>query len=223
MKIVIALGGSIVAPGQPDTDYIEKFSKFAQNLKKEKHKLMIVVGGGKAAKDYIKIARKYGANENFCDTLGIRLTRVNAMLLASAMGENSMDHIPEGFNDAKETDKIYVMGGTVPGHSTDAVAAMLARETNADLLIIATNVDGVYDKDPHTNTDARKFIRMSPEKLLEIVTIPDYSAGTTAVVDQKAAKIIHEDNRKTIVLMGNDLENMKDALDGRDFTGTTIE
>ncbi len=134
-----------------------------------------------------------------------------------------MDHIPEGFNEAKETDKIYVMGGTVPGHSTDAVAAMLARETNADLLIIATNVDGVYDKDPHTNTDARKFIRMSPEKLLDIVTIPDYSAGTTAVVDQKAAKIIHEDNQKTIVLMGNDLENMKDALDGRDFTGTTIE
>jgi len=223
MKIVIALGGSIVAPGQPDTDYIEKFSKFAQNLKKEKHKLMIVVGGGKAAKDYIKIARKYGANEHFCDTLGIRLTRVNAMLLASAMGENSMDHIPEEFTDAKETDKIYIMGGTVPGHSTDAVAAMLARETDADLLIIATNVDGVYDKDPHKNTDAKKFTRMSSEKLLDIVTIPDYSAGTTAVVDQKAAKIIHEDNRKTIVLIGNNLENMKNALGGREFIGTTIE
>ncbi|MFQ5975843.1 MAG: UMP kinase, partial [Candidatus Hydrothermarchaeales archaeon] len=107
MKIVIGLGGSIVAPGLPDTDYIEKFAKFALNLKEEGHKLMVVVGGGKSAKDYIKIAREFGAGEKFCDELGIRFTRANAMLLSSAIGENALDHIPEGFKEAKDTDKIY--------------------------------------------------------------------------------------------------------------------
>ncbi len=127
MKIVIALGGSIVAPGLPDTDYIEKFTKYARSMKEKGHKLMIVVGGGKSAKDYIKIARENGATEIFCDQLGIRFTRVNASLLTAAMKEDGLDHIPEEFKEANNTDKIYIMGGTEPGHSTDAVAAMMER------------------------------------------------------------------------------------------------
>lgn len=223
MKIVIGLGGSIVAPDKPDLEYIQKFAKFAQTLKTEGHKVMVVVGGGKAAKDYIQIVRDMGANETFCDTLGIRFTRANAMLLASAIKDDTLDHIPEDFQEANKTDKIYIMGGTIPGHSTDAVAAMLARETNTDLLIIATNVDGVYDKDPRKNKDAKKIQNISSEELQKIVTVPNYSAGTTTVVDQKAAKIIDQKQIKTIVLKGTDIENMKNAIEGKKFTGTTIE
>ncbi|MFQ6136507.1 MAG: UMP kinase [Candidatus Hydrothermarchaeales archaeon] len=222
MKVVIGLGGSIVAPEKPDLDFIKDFSEFIIKLHNEGHKIMVVVGGGKAAKDYIKIARQLGANEDFCDELGIRFTRANAMLLTSAMREYALDHIPEGFDEATETDKIYVMGGTVPGHTTDAVATMLARHTKADLLIIATNVDGVYDKDPNTSPDARRFERISSEELLDLVSSPNYSAGATTIVDPKAAGIIHEEGIKTIVLLGKDTENMENAISGRDYRGTLV-
>ena len=50
------------------------------------------------------------------------------------------------------SNKIVVMGGTEPAHSTDAVGSILAEFIGAELLINATSVDGLYDKDPNKFT-----------------------------------------------------------------------
>lgn len=83
MKIVVAIGGFILLK-----EYDSKNLKIQWNPKKltEKHKLFVVVGGGKPARDYINIVRDLGAGEAQCDDIGIEITRINAKLLLSSLG-----------------------------------------------------------------------------------------------------------------------------------------
>ena len=84
MKIVISIGGSIIAPKNPDVEYIERFSGFIKDLS-GKNSFGIVVGGGKIARDYITASRKFGASEFFSDLVGIEASRLNAMLLNASL------------------------------------------------------------------------------------------------------------------------------------------
>ena len=65
--------------------------------------------------------------------------------------------------------KIIIIGGTKPGHSTDYVGAELASKINADKLIIATNVDGVFDKDPNKYKKAKQIREITIDKLINRV------------------------------------------------------
>jgi len=149
MKIVVTIGGSIIIR---DNDY-QKFKDYADVLIKMKaeNELFVVVGGGKPARDYIKIARELGASEALCDDIGIDVTRLNARLLIMALGYAAYPVVPYNFSEALEysqSGKLVVMGGTEPAHSTDAVGSILAEFIGADLLINATSVNGLYEKDP---------------------------------------------------------------------------
>ena len=63
--------------------------------------------------------------------------------------------------------EVVVMGGTHPGHTTDGVAAMLAEHTDAELLVIATSIDGVYTADPKKDPNAEKIEKLSFDELIE--------------------------------------------------------
>jgi uridylate kinase len=216
LKIVISLGGSVFTSDSGlDVDYIEKFSREISKLS-DTHEIFIVAGGGNTARTYIDAGRRLGADEYTLDIIGIWATRLNAMTISTSFGEKRLNHLPERVEEAGSgLGKIFVMGGTVPGHSTDAVSAMLAVQVGADLLINATNVDGVYDKDPKNHPKAIKFDRLSTDELLEIVKTKGYQAGTHTVLDMKAAQIIHEKNIKTIVLDGRRVENIIDSIEGK--------
>jgi uridylate kinase len=223
VKIVISLGGSIFSKEDGiDLKYVKEFSREILTVAKD-HEVFIVTGGGKSARRFIESGREFGAPEELLDTLGILATRLNALIISSSLGSKGLDFVPER---VEETDNIkegiFVMGGTVPGHSTDAVSAMLAVHIDADILINATNVDGVYEKDPKKNSGVKRFDRLSTEELIKIVKTEDYIAGTSTVIDPKAARIIHEKAIKTVVLDGRDVENIVNAINGK-FTGTLIE
>lgn len=148
---------------------IMEYANIFKKIKDEGHEVAIVVGGGKTAREYIEIGRELGASESFCDELGIMATRMNAMILITALGDYSIKKVPTSFEEAElilNLGKIPVMGGTHPGHTTDAVAASLAEFINADLLVIGTNVDGVYDKDPNKYEDAKNLIKCLLKNLL---------------------------------------------------------
>ena len=90
-------------------------------------KFFLVVGGGRTAREYIGYARKLGADESYLDEIGISCTRLNAMLLIAALGEKAAPVVANDFDHALQLAGNYdvvVMGGTHPGHTTDAVAAM---------------------------------------------------------------------------------------------------
>lgn len=223
MKIVVSVGGSVLARALSP----EKFRSYAASLKEiaKKNTVFIVTGGGKAARDYISIARELGADEATCDFLGIEVTRLNARLLIAALGDNAYYEPPLNYKEAKNASlsgKIVIMGGVTPGQTTDAVSAVLAEYIDADILINATAIDGVYTSDPKKNKDAKKLESITPQKLIEIVMKTEMVAGANSPVDLLAAKIIERSNIKTIVLNGEDPKNIVDAASGK-HKGTVIE
>lgn len=221
MKIVVTIGGSIIIK---DHDY-KKFEHYAEVLKdlSQDHKIFVVVGGGKTARDYIGIARDLGVSEAMCDEVGIEVTRLNARLLISALGDDAYPDVPQNFNDALNyatSNKIVVMGGTEPAHSTDAVGSILAEFVGAELLMNATSVDGLYNKDPNKYPDAVMFEEVSPSKMMDIMANKDIKAGTYEFFDRTAIQIIKRSGIKTVILNGEDANNLKTAIDGK--IGTII-
>ncbi|MCX9082152.1 MAG: UMP kinase [Candidatus Methanoperedens sp.] len=223
MKIIVSIGGSVLAKElQP-----EKFKGYATVIKEigKNHTVFIVTGGGKAAREYIGVARDLGSDEATCDFIGIDLTRLNARLLIAALGETAYFEPPLNYKEARTasmTGKIVVMGGVTPGQTTDAVSAVLSEYVGADLLINATSIDGVYTSDPKKNKDARKCETMTPHQLIEIVMKTEMVAGANSPIDLLAAKIIERSNIKTIVLNGENPQNILDAVSGK-HRGTVIE
>lgn len=223
MRIVISVGGSVLARELKP----EKFRSYALMLKElsTKNSVFVVTGGGIAARDYINLARGLGADEATCDVMGIEITRINARLLIAALGESAYHEPPLNYEQAKKASlsgRIVVMGGVVPGQTTDAVSAVLAEYIGADLLINATSTDGVYTSDPKKNKDARKFETMTPGQLIEVVMKTEMVAGANSPVDLLAAKIIERSNIRTIVLNGESPQSILDAVYGK-HTGTVIE
>lgn len=221
MRIVITVGGSIIIR---DHDY-KKFSDYANVLMSmaEEHQILVVVGGGRTARDYIGIARDLGASEALCDDIGIEVTRLNARLLITALKDVAYPRVPHNFAEAMEfstSGKIVVMGGTEPAHSTDAVGSILAEFVGADLLLNATSVDGLFDKDPNKYSDAQMYSEITPREMLELLSDKEMRAGTYEFLDKTAIQIIGRSRIKTVILNGENPENLKKALN--DKIGTLI-
>ena len=221
MKIVITIGGSIIIK---DQDY-KKFRDYAEVLRNinEENEIFVVVGGGTTARDYIGIARSLGVSEAMCDDIGIEVTRLNAKLLIAALGDYAYPVVPHNFREAMQfasSNRIVVMGGTEPAHSTDAVGSILAEFVGAELLINATSVDGLYNKDPNKYPDAKMFTEVKPSKMMELMSTKDIKAGTYEFFDMTAIQIIKRSGIKTVILNGGDPNNIKTAITGK--IGTII-
>ena len=221
MKIVVTIGGSIIIK---DHDF-KKFRDYAEVLRnlKEENDVFVVVGGGKTARDYIDIARSLEVSEAMCDDVGIEVTRLNAKLLIAALGPDAYPEVPHNFREAlkfSDSNKIIVMGGTEPAHSTDAVGSILAEFVEADLLINATSVDGLYNKDPNKYSDAVMFKEVKPSKMMELMSSNEVKAGTYEFFDMTAIQIIKRSSIKTVIVNGENAQNILNAIEGN--IGTTI-
>ena len=213
MRIVIAIGGSILLK-EYDNKRFEDYAEIIKELDKD-HEIFIVVGGGRPARDYIGVVRDMGESESICDEIGIQVTRINARLLQLALKDVAYPGIPSNFQEALEysmTNKIVIMGGTEPAHSTDAVASILAEYVGAELVINATSVDGLYDKDPNKFDDAKLINEVTTEELMKIISTNETKAGTYEFIDQTAIQIIKRSGIKTVVVNGNTPENVKKAI-----------
>lgn len=214
MLIVLSLGGSILAKDlNPD-----RFLKYAEVLSciSKKHTLLVVTGGGEEARKYIEAARAVGADEVSCDYIGIEITRLNARLLAASIGSAASPEIPANYLEAAKAvhpGKIVVMGGVTPGQTTDAVAAILAEYLRADLLVIATSIDGVYSSDPNCDPSATRYDKISPENLINIVMAIEMKAGSKSPVDPVAAKIIERCKLDVLVMDGRDPALLGEVLE----------
>lgn len=221
-SIVISIGGSVILSDDVNPSFFNKL-KILLNKFSKKFKIFLVVGGGKTARSYIKLGRALGLKESFLDEVGIDITRLNAKLLLKFLGVSNIK-IPNTTIEAKGfKDSIVIMGGTTPGHSTDMVGAELAEITNASKFIIATNVDGVYDKDPNIYENARLIKDISIDKLIDTFGINWETAGKNIVIDGPALKIIKEAKIPTYVLNGKRLDQLENALNNKDFLGTIIK
>jgi uridylate kinase len=112
------------------------------------------------------------------------------------------------------------MGGTEPAHSTDAVGSILAEFVGAELLINATSVNGLYNKDPNKYSDAKMYNEVKPSKMIDLMSTKDIKAGTYEFLDMTAIQIIKRSKIKTVILNGGNANNIKTAINGK--IGTII-
>ncbi|MCL5437526.1 MAG: UMP kinase [Candidatus Thermoplasmatota archaeon] len=223
-KIAISIGGSILVPDNEDTSYIKQLASALLDMLPS-YKFLVVCGGGKIARYYITIGRALGADESSLDELGIEVTRLNARLLITALGEKAYYKPAESIDEARLASNNYpivVMGGTHPGQTTDAVAALAAEKIKAARIINATSVDGVYTDDPRTNPAAKRIDRMTFKELMDKVVYAKMEAGSSFIFDPLGAKLISRSRIPTAVVFGRDIQQLVNAVRGQPFVGTMI-
>jgi len=222
-KVIVSIGGSILIPDEDDSSYIRSLAAMLREMARDLQ-MVVICGGGRVSRYYSRTGRELGGNTRQLDELGIAITRVNAGLLRIALGDLAVDEIPHDAESAaalSRPGKVVVMGGTVPGHTTDAVAAMVGRALGASRIINATSVDAVYSEDPRANPDAERYSEMSIEELAEIVAA-DHGAGMTSVFDPLGVKIAGESGIDVLVVDGRRLEELGKAAQGLPFVGTHV-
>lgn len=223
MLVVIRLGGSAIA-SPIDPQRINQYVKHLKKLRKEGHKIVIVVGGGTLAREFIKTGSSLSLNEEAQDWLAIHVSRLYALLITLKLGEAGTGKVPTSIREATEAlkkDKIVVMGGLKPGMTTDTVAAQIAERVNAQLLIKATDQEGIYTKDPRKHKDARKLDKISFRDLAKILEQSRHKAGIHQILDPVAVETLQKTRIKTIVVNGNDPHNLQAAVKG-EKVGTVI-
>ena len=225
MRAVLKIGGSLLYDndGHIRVDRLREYADSIKSLVKDGHSLVIVVGGGKPARVYISAARLLGANEAQCDWLGIKAARNNAELLSAALGDLAYPRIIEDYDElevAVNLGKVVLLGGMVPGQSTNAVAAASAELIQADMLFNATNVDGVYDRNPKEK-GAKKLDNVDITQLREILSTEGTKAGQYNLFDPVAIGIVERSKIPTVIFNGNNPENLRKVFN-KEKIGTRI-
>ncbi len=222
MKIVLKISGKLVSPEDPK--YISRVSSIIDRLVEEGHRVVVVTGGGDIARRYIEACRTLGGNEGICDLVGIEASRLNAMLLTISLGDKAYKKVVRNIDEllgAWSSGLVIAAGGFQPGQSTVAVSAIIAEAISADLLVYATVVSGIYDRDPRKDPGARLLKRVSVGELRKIMSSQSIAAGRYELIDPLALSILERSRIKTIVLDGRDPETIMKAVSGEDV-GTLI-
>lgn len=226
--VAIAFGGSIVAPAESDPAFLVEVARAVTRLAQHRP-LLIAVGGGTPARQAIRAARTAGVREEDLDRIGIAATRLNAQSLCALLRMEGADvniEPPHTIADAVALvgpGRVVVMGGTTPGHSTDFVAAELAVASGADRLVVATNVDGVYERDPKKDPTAKRLGDLDFLGLMAVVEDKAWTqAGAAGVLDGPATLLVAREGLETCVVQGTDLPNLEAACSGRAFHGTRV-
>ena len=151
--VVVSVGGSVLVTGEDDRPYLEQLGELLRSVGRTTP-LVVTTGGGRYAREYIRLGRELGLTEFELDEVGIEVTRLHARLLAAVIGPPTPAHPPPtialAVHELLRASPV-VLGGTEPGHTTDAVAAMVAARLRAARVVNATDVDGLYDTDPRTH------------------------------------------------------------------------
>jgi uridylate kinase len=216
MRVVIRIGGSVIA-SPPNSELIRKYADLIWNLRVRGYEVAAVVGGGSLAREFIGLAREIGLSEREQDELAISVSRLFAQMLAMKIGGYKWKNVPITIEDAVKVlaeRGVVVMGGVKPGMTTDAVAALLASEAGASLIVKATDQDGIYTKDPRKYSDAEKLDEISFDELERLLAENKHRAGIHQIIDPEAIRILKEKRIKTIVVNGFNPENILSALSG---------
>ncbi|MGH2638132.1 MAG: UMP kinase, partial [Rhabdochlamydiaceae bacterium] len=174
------------------------------------------------------VAEKLGADQASLDEIGIGVSRLNALVLAKGLGTLAVSFVPktldgvvEAFEVANIGKNAVVLGGLHPGQSTNAVGALVSEKLRAQMFVNATDVDGVYDKDPKKHPDARRIEKVTPRELATLLNSESMKAGGYDLMDPIALKLIERSKIQTRIIRC-EAEVISDTLLGTKRHGTKI-
>lgn len=220
---VISLGGSLIFPKSLDAKFLTSFKKRIGSHAKKSCRFAIVCGGGRLARNFQKSAskRKRLSNKEL-DWLGIYATRINAHIVRAIFGNMASDSIVSNPTEKLRFEKnIMIAAGWKPGWSTDYVAVLLAKNLGIKEVINMSNVDYVYDKDPRKHKNARRIGKIDWRGYSRLIS-GRWEAGMNAPFDPVAAKEAQKSGIK-VNIIGRDLKNLENLLNGKKFRGTIIQ
>jgi len=196
-------------------------------LKKKGINLAIVIGGGNIFRGREVGAEKF--DRAVADNMGMLATIINGLALQESlegMGAETrmltaieMPKIAEPFFRRKalshlKKDRIVIFSGGTgnPFFTTDTAAVLRACEINADYILKATDVDGIYDKDPDNHKEAKKFKTISFQEVIE---------KNLKVMDSTAFTLCRDNKIPLIVFNLKHLEKIEDILKNK--IGTLVK
>ena len=188
----------------------------------------VVVGGG----NFWRGVKDGGGKmeRSRADHMCMLATAITPLALADALEQRGVDvrvqtaiemrQIAEPYIRSKATRHlekgrvvIFGCGTGNPYFSTDTAAALRAAEINADIILLAKNIDGVYDSDPALNPDAKKYDRLSYMDVLN---------ERLGVMDTTATSLSMDNRIPVLVFALKDPENIYRAVLGEDI-GTLVK
>jgi uridylate kinase len=224
VRIVLRIGGSVVAsPLNPEL--ISEYADMMRAMRMRGHQVVVVVGGGELAREFIGVARSMGLKEKAQDEIAISTSRIYAQLFLKKMGNEGCDEVSLKVEEAVGCvgrGKVAVMGGLKPGMTTDAVAALAAEALEADLLVKATDQEGIFDKDPRRHADAVKLNHVRFADLTRVCVEDKHKAGIHQIIDPEAIRILQRAKVKVVVVNGFKSENVLMAVEGK-RVGTLVD
>lgn len=212
MKIVVKIGGSVaIGDAGMDAEYFSRFLPVLKRVEKS-HDVSLCIGGGKIVRNYFTSVMALGMSDESMEKVAIEIIRAHVLFLSSLTGKSPVLSL----KDVK--DGSMVIGGLVPGRSTDANAVLLASMIKADMFVKMTNVDGIYDRDPNKFGDATLIREMDFDALKKFSV--KGTPGNYGILDAQAIETVAK-NRITIVIAnGRNPENLRGAVALK--TGTVV-
>ena len=228
-RAVLKLSGEVLA-GEAghgiDFDLTERICSYVMECVRAGAQLGIVIGGGNFWR-----GRSSGSMDALrADKMGMLATMMNALALEDAFEQLGQPALVQSAHvmpqvagcvdkrqalEALAAGKVVIFGGGTgnPFFTTDSAAALRAAEIGAEVVLKATNVDGVYDKDPRANPDAVKYDRLTHDLILE---------KQLNVMDATCAALCRDKHIPMLVFNLNDPGNILRALMGENV-GTLVE
>jgi uridylate kinase len=185
-RVVLKLSGEALRePGSKDNISPQIVGAIASQIKEILGfgvQIAVVIGGGNIWRGLAASHR--GMNRTTADYMGMLATVINGMALMAGLEDIGvatrvqtaieMNNVAEPFilrRALRHLERgrvvIFVAGTGNPFFSTDTTAALRANEIAADVILKATKVDGIYDADPKTNPDAKKFEEITYTEALQ--------------------------------------------------------
>lgn len=226
MVTIISLGGSIVAPQTPDTDFLRAFITVIDTYlaTPENNKAILIVGGGGPARTWQEAYRAVAAEPDHGDQdwIGIMATRLNAELVRGILGHRCQDPVvTDPGSDFSFTGRVLVAAGWKPGFSTDFDAVLLAERFGARRVLNLSNIAKVYTADPRLDPGAQPLDNISWAEFRTMVG-DTWSPGKNTPFDPIASKKAEALGLEVICAAGKDLPNLGNILADRPFIGTRI-
>jgi uridylate kinase len=229
-KILLKLSGEVFGGKQKYGIDLEVLTVIAREIKAVKElgvAIAVVVGGGNIFRGVAGAVK--GIDRATGDYMGMLATVINSLALQDALEREKvqcrvqtaieMRSIAEPFIRRRairhmEKGRVIVLaaGTGNPYFSTDTTAALRAAELDADVILKATKVDGVYDKDPMQFKGARKFKKITHMEMIQ---------RRLRVMDSTAASLCMENKIPIIVLDLMKTGNIKNAVLGKEV-GTLV-
>ncbi len=228
--IMLKLSGEALAGEEGFGINADRALDIARRVKEVKEmgvQVSIVIGAGNLWRGRVGVEK--GMDQATADYMGMLATVMNALALMDALEKLDvptrvqsaieMRAVAEPYIRRRamrhlEKERVVIFGGGTgnPFFSTDTAAALRATEIGANVLIKATNVDGVYDRDPKCDPQAKKFDRLSYIDALQL---------RLEVMDSTALSLCMENKMPILVLNLSDPHALKKAILGEQV-GTLI-